>query len=97
MSSSGMAWAIKTWTVLSESEEVSELESAATIFTESVVLLDVLEDEPQDEDFANKDLLDVDLPEVLPDEVFNAKFDPDNFSFCSRLQHSEVVCLLFLQ
>jgi len=40
-----MTQAIRTWTVLSELEEESELESAAMIFVESVVLLDkVLED-----------------------------------------------------
>ena len=98
MSSSGMAQAIKTWIVLSESEEVSELESAVTIFVESVVLLDkVLEDELQDDGFANKDLLDEDLPEVLPDETFDAEFDPDGFSSCSCLWHLKVVCPLFLQ
>jgi len=78
-----MVWAIKTWMVLSELEEVLESESAVTIFAESVVLLDeVLEDELRDNSFANEDLLDKDLPEVLPDEVFNAEFDPDSFSSC---------------
>jgi len=97
MSSSGMAQAIKTWMVSSESEEVSELESAATIFAELVVLLDeVLEDELQDDGFADKDLLDKDLPKVLPDETFDAEFDPDGFSY-SCLWHLKVVCPLFLQ
>jgi hypothetical protein len=97
MSSSGMAWAMKTWMVSSKSEEVSESESAATIFTELVVLLDeALEDEPRDEDFADEDLPDVDLPEVLLDELFDAKFDPDDFSSCSCLWHLEAVCPLFL-
>ena len=78
-----MVWAIKTWMVLSELEEVLESESAVTIFAESVVLLDeVLEDKLRDNSFANEDLLDKDLPEVLPDEVFNAEFDPDSFSSC---------------
>lgn len=82
----------------SKSEEVSESESAATIFVESVVLLDeVLEDESRDEDFADEDLLDVDLPEILPDEVFNAEFDLEDFSSYSHLRHSEAVCPLFLQ
>ena len=87
--------------VSSESEELSELESAATIFVELVVLLDkVLEDELQDdgfEDLLDEDLPDKDLPEVLPDEVFGAEFDLDSFSSCSHLRHSEVVCPLFLQ
>jgi len=78
--------------VSSESAEVSESELAATIFIESVVLLDeVLEDEPLD-----KDLPDEDLPKVLLGEVFNAKFDLDNFSSCLCLQHLEAVCPLFL-
>ena len=86
MSLSGMAQAIKTWIVLSESEEVSELGSAVTIFVELVVLLDkVLEDELQDDGFADKDLLDEDLPKVLLDETFDAEFDPDGFSSYSCL------------
>jgi hypothetical protein len=87
--------------VSSESEELSESESAATIFAESVVLLDeVLEDELRDDafkDLPDKDLPDEDLPKVLPDELFDKEFDPDGVSSCFRLWHSEAVCPLFLQ
>jgi hypothetical protein len=73
----------------------------ATIFMESVVLLDEgLEDELRDdpfEDLPDEDLPDKDLPEVLPDELFDEEFDLDGFSSCSRLWHSEAVCPLFLQ
>ena len=55
------------------------------------------EDEPLDDDFADEGLLNKDLPKVLLDKVFDAKFDLDNFSFCLHLQHLKVVCPLFLQ
>jgi hypothetical protein len=48
------------------------------IFIELVVLLNkALEDKPLNNNFTDKDLLDKDLPKVLPDKVFDAKFNPD--------------------
>ena len=69
----------------SESEFELESESAATILAESVALLDCcLEEEPLEDDLPDKDFLDCDLPEVLPEDAFG-----EVVSSCSRLRHSE--------
>ena len=89
-------WAIKTWTVLSESELQSEL--VAAILAESVALLfNILDDNLPDDVLPDNDLLDDDLANVLPFEVFDAEFDPEDLSSCSYLQHLEVMCPLLLQ
>src|SRR5216683_6138064 len=87
--------AIKTWTVSSESE--LESESAAAILAELVALLfNILDNDLPDDNLPNNDLLDNDLPNNLPFEVFNAKFNPEDLSSCSHLQHSEAMCPLLL-
>ncbi len=77
---------MKTWIVLSKSELKSEL--VAAILAELVALqFNILDN----------NLPDNDLPNVLPFEVFDAEFDPEDLSSYSRLWHSEAMCPLLLQ
>src|SRR6266851_3147356 len=88
--------AMKTWTVSSESE--LESESVVAILAELVALLfNILDNDLPDDDLPNNDLLNNDLPNNLPFKVFNAKFDPEDLSSCSHLQHLEAMCPLLLQ
>src|SRR6266851_3423963 len=89
-------WAMKTWIVLSKSELKSEL--VAAILAELVALLfNILDNNLPNNDLPDDDLLYDDLPNVLPFEVFDAEFDPEDLSSYSRLWHSEAMCPLLLQ